>query len=73
MRDLELGDAAAIRTDIVLDDGPVSSIWATKTEWLGLIVIAGLAIEAIFGDFNGMPLHADSHEYVFVTTRPGSG
>lgn len=58
------------RTDIVLDDGATSSIWwATKNEWLGLIDIAGLAVKATYGDFDGTPLNADSHEYIFVTTR----
>lgn len=50
-------------TDIVLDNGAVSSIWwATKNEWLGLIDIAGLKVEAVYGDFNGTPLTADSRE-----------
>jgi ubiquinone/menaquinone biosynthesis C-methylase UbiE len=58
------------RTDIILDNGAVSSIWwATKNEWLGLIDIADLKVEAIYGDFNGTPLNADSREYIFVTTR----
>lgn len=59
------------RTDIVLDDGATSSLWwATKNEWLGLIDIAGLVVEAIYGDFDRTPLNAESREYVFVTTRP---
>ena len=58
------------RADIVLDDGAMCSLWwATKNEWLGLIDIAGLAVKAIYGDFDGTPLTADSGEYIFVTTR----
>jgi SAM-dependent methyltransferase len=58
------------RIDIVLDDGGVSSLWwATKNEWLGLIDVAGLELEALYGDFDDTPADADSTEYVFVTRR----
>lgn len=59
------------RVDIVLDSGAVSSLWwATKNEWLGLIDVAGLELEALYGDFEGQPFTEDSHEYVFVVRRP---
>jgi hypothetical protein len=59
------------RIDIVLDDGGISSLWwATKNEWLGLTDVAGLEVEAIYGDFDRTPLNPDSREYVFVATRP---
>jgi SAM-dependent methyltransferase len=55
------------RVDIVLDDGGRSSLWwATKNEWLGLIDIAGLHVEALYGGFAGEPFGDDSREYVFV-------
>jgi SAM-dependent methyltransferase len=55
------------RIDIVLDDGGTSSLWwATKNEWLGLIDVAGLELEALFGSFDRKPLDDDSSEYVFV-------
>ena len=58
------------RTDIELDDGGTSSLWwATKNEWLGLIDVAGLELEAAFGGFDGEPLDDDSREYVFVARR----
>lgn len=58
------------RTDIQLDDGGMSSLWwATKNEWLGLIDVAGLELEAAFGGFNGEPLDDGSREYVFVARR----
>jgi ubiquinone/menaquinone biosynthesis C-methylase UbiE len=57
------------RIDITLDDGGKSSLWwATKNEWLGLIDVAGLELEALYGDFDGSPLDEESREYVFVTT-----
>ncbi|MCC5951200.1 MAG: class I SAM-dependent methyltransferase [Acidimicrobiia bacterium] len=57
------------RIDIILDDGGTSSLWwATKNEWLGLIDVAGLELEALYGDFDRTPLCPTSGEYVFVTT-----
>ena len=55
------------RIDMVLDDGATSSLWwATKNEWLGLLDVAGLEIEALYGGFEGEPFGDDSSEYVFV-------
>jgi SAM-dependent methyltransferase len=59
------------RVDIVLDAGGTSSLWwATKNEWLGLIDVAGLELEALDGDFDGTPADDESREYVFVARRP---
>src|SRR5215467_5713777 len=58
------------RIDITLDDGGTSSLWwATKNEWLGLLDVAGLRLEALYGGFAGEPLDDNSHEYVFVARR----
>jgi SAM-dependent methyltransferase len=58
------------RVDIALDDGGTGSLWwATKNEWLGLIDVAGLRLEALYGGFAGEPLADDSGEYVFVAGR----
>jgi SAM-dependent methyltransferase len=58
------------RIDITLDDGAQSSLWwATKNEWLGLVDVAGLQVEALYGGFAGESLGEDSHEYVFVARR----
>jgi ubiquinone/menaquinone biosynthesis C-methylase UbiE len=58
------------RLDITLDDGSSSSLWwATKNEWLGLLDVAGLELEALFGGFDRRPLDDDSREYVFVARR----
>lgn len=55
------------RVDIVLDDGATSSLWwATKNEWLALIDVAGLEVDALYGDFDRTPFDDDSGEYVFV-------
>ena len=58
------------RVDITLDDGGTGSLWwATKNEWLGLLDVAGLRLEALSGGFAGEPLDDDSREYVFVARR----
>src|SRR5512132_3842474 len=49
------------RVDIVRDDGATSRLWwATKNEWLGLIDVAGLELEALHGGFAHEPFVADS-------------
>jgi len=59
------------RIDITLDNGATSSLWwATKNEWLGLLDVAGLELEALFGGFNRDPLVDSSTEYVFIARRP---
>ena len=58
------------RVDIRLDGGAVSSSWwATKNEWLGLVDVAGLELEALYGGFSGEPCDDESGEYVFVARR----
>jgi hypothetical protein len=58
------------RIDLALDDGSTSSLWwATKNEWLGLLDVAGLELEGLFGGFDREPLDDDSGEYVFVARR----
>ena len=59
------------RIDLTLDDGSSSSLWwATKNEWLGLVDVAGLEIEALYGGFDRQPLDDESREYIFITRRP---
>jgi SAM-dependent methyltransferase len=59
------------RVDITLDEGAsVSLWWATKNEWLGLIDVAGLEVEGLYGSFDRRPLEDDSREYVWVTRKP---
>lgn len=59
------------RIDIIRDDGAKSSLWwATKNEWLGLLDVAGLELEALYGGFAREPFTDDSREYVFIAWRP---
>jgi SAM-dependent methyltransferase len=58
------------RVDITLDDGATSSLWwATKNEWLGLLDVAGLELEALYAGFARELFTDDSREYVFVAHR----
>jgi hypothetical protein len=58
------------RADMILDEGGTGSLWwATKNEWLGLIDVAGLRLEALYGGFAGEPFNDGSREYVFVARR----
>jgi ubiquinone/menaquinone biosynthesis C-methylase UbiE len=59
------------RIDITLDGGGTSSLWwATKNEWLALIDVAGLEVEALYGGFDREPFDDESREYVWVARRP---
>jgi SAM-dependent methyltransferase len=63
-------DIADNRMDLRLDDGATSSLWwATKNEWLGLLDVAGLDLEALYGNFDRSPLNVESREYIFVAVH----
>ena len=65
-------DVGENRVDIALDSGgSVSLWWATKNEWLGLIDVAGLEVETLYGSFDKRPLDEESREYVWVARKPG--
>jgi SAM-dependent methyltransferase len=59
------------RVDIVRADGAAIRLWwATRSEWEGLLDVAGLEIEAQYGWFDKRPLADDSPELVFVARKP---
>ncbi len=59
------------RLDIALDDGGGASLWwVTRSEWEGLIEIAGLAVESLHGWFDGTAFGEDAREFVWVARRP---
>jgi predicted TPR repeat methyltransferase len=61
------------RIDLILDGGETSSLWwATRNEWLGLIDVAGLEVEALYGGFAGEPFTDESREYVWIARKPGA-
>jgi SAM-dependent methyltransferase len=60
------------RVDIVLDTGETSSLWwATRNEWLGLIDVAGLEVEALYGWFDRRAFDDSSREFVWIARKPG--
>ena len=61
------------RIDITLESGAAISLWwATKNEWLGLIEVAGLEVEALYGGFEREPFGDDSSEFVWIARKPVS-
>jgi SAM-dependent methyltransferase len=61
------------RVDIVRDDGATLHLWwATRSEWHGLIEVAGLELEAEYGWFDKRPLEDESAEFVFVARKPAA-
>lgn len=59
------------RIDIVLESGDTSSLWwATRNEWLGLLDVAGLEVEALYGGFDRQPYDDESREQVWIARKP---
>lgn len=44
--------------------------WATKSEWDGLIDVAGLEVEELYGGFEREPFDDSSLEYVYLARKP---
>jgi SAM-dependent methyltransferase len=59
------------RIDLVRDDGATIRLWwATRSEWEGLLDVAGLETEALYGWFDRRPFDEESREFVWVARRP---
>jgi SAM-dependent methyltransferase len=59
------------RIDItVADRGTVSLHWVTRSEWDGLLDVAGLEVEALYGWFDRRPFDDESRELVYVARQP---
>ena len=59
------------RIDIERDDAATIRLWwATKSEWDGLLDVAGLEVEALYGWFDRRPFDDESLEIVYVARRP---
>jgi SAM-dependent methyltransferase len=62
---------ADARIDLTLDGGQAIDLyWSTRGEWEGLLDVAGLEVEALYGWFDRRPFDAESREFVWVTRRP---
>ena len=44
--------------------------WVNRSEWEGLIEVAGLEVEALYGDFDRGPFDKESREFVWVARKP---
>jgi SAM-dependent methyltransferase len=59
------------RVDITLESGAsVSLWWATRSEWEGLLDVAELETEALYGDFERAPFDEQSGEFVWIARKP---
>jgi SAM-dependent methyltransferase len=59
------------RVDITIEDVPVLSLWwVTRSEWEGLVDVAGLEIEALYGWFDRRPFDDGSREFVWIARKP---
>jgi SAM-dependent methyltransferase len=59
------------RIDITLEDGAgISLWWTTRSEWEGLLDVAGLEVEALYGWFDRRPFDEESEEQVWVARKP---
>jgi SAM-dependent methyltransferase len=63
--------AADNRIDITLEQGgSISLWWTTRSEWEGLVEVAGLEVEALYGWFDRRPYDEKSEEQVWVARKP---
>jgi SAM-dependent methyltransferase len=54
-----------------VDERRLKLWWVNRSEWEGLIDVAGLEVEALYGWFDRRPFDADSREFVWVARKPG--
>jgi SAM-dependent methyltransferase len=44
--------------------------WVNRSEWEGLIEVAGLEVESLYGDFDRRPLGKEDREFIWVARKP---
>ena len=52
------------------DDSAITLWWIGRSEWEGLIDVAGLEVEALYGWFDRRPFDGGSREFVYVARKP---
>jgi SAM-dependent methyltransferase len=52
------------------DPRRLSLWWINRSEWEGLIDVAGLEIEALYGDFDRSTFDENSREFIWVARKP---
>ena len=59
------------RIVVTLEDGSAITLWwIARSEWEGLIDVAGLEVEALYGWFDRRPFDDASREFVWVARKP---
>ena len=59
------------RIDITLESGDAISLWwLNRSEWEGLIEVAGFEVEALYGGFAREPFDESANEFVWVVRKP---
>jgi len=59
------------RIDLTLEDGSTIPLyWSTRAEWEGLLDVAGLETDGLYGWFDRRPFDEESQEFVWVARRP---
>jgi ubiquinone/menaquinone biosynthesis C-methylase UbiE len=59
------------RLDITLESGGAISLWwLNRSEWEGLIEVAGFEVEALYGGFERQPFDESANEFVWVVRKP---
>ena len=59
------------RLDITLENGGAISLWwLNRSEWEGLIDVAGFEVEALYGGFDKRPFDENATEFVWVVRKP---
>lgn len=59
------------RLDITLESGDTISLWwLNRSEWEGLIDVAGFEVEALYGGFDRRPFDENATEFVWVVRKP---
>ena len=59
------------RIEITLESGDrISLWWLNRSEWEGLIDVAGFEVEALYGGFGREPFDETANEFVWVVRKP---
>jgi ubiquinone/menaquinone biosynthesis C-methylase UbiE len=59
------------RIDITLESGNAISLWwLNRSEWEGLIEVAGFEVEGLYGGFERQPFDENATEFVWVVRKP---
>ena len=59
------------RIDLTLESGAMISLWwLNRSEWEGLIEVAGFEVEALYGGFAREPFDESADEFVWVVRKP---